>query len=163
MRNDGQLRRETAVQFQRLLPGPVERVWEFLTQSEHLPGWVGAGRIEPRVGGEVRIADGHITGVVTQWKPPHLLTLTWNVLLPGERTSTYPESYVTFELQASGAEVLLTLIHRPILPGLEAQTLMGWHTLLELLGGTIRGEQQEPRSVIMERNRIRYGVKEIKR
>ena len=59
--------------------------------------------------------DGHIHGVVTQWNPPRRLAYTWNVFNPGEDTFRYPESYLTFELEPSGKDVLLTLTHLPIL------------------------------------------------
>jgi uncharacterized protein YndB with AHSA1/START domain len=167
MSDDGQVHKETMVRFERLLPGPIERVWVFLTSSEQLAEWFGGHgmryTIEPREGGAVNLADGHIRGVVTQWKPPRLLAYTWNVFAPGETESPYPESYVTFELQPRGGDVLLTLTHRPVLEGFGAQTMMGWHTFLDLLGALLRGEQPEPRQVVMERNRVRYGVKEVKR
>jgi uncharacterized protein YndB with AHSA1/START domain len=161
MDEDGQLHKEAMVRFERVLPGPVERVWDFLTRSEHL-AWLGGGTIEPGVGGAVSIAEGHIRGVVTQWQPPRLLTYTWNVFMPGEEASRYPESYVTLELQPKGGNVLLTLTHRPILEGFEAQTMMGWHTILDMLMQQLRGESGETREVLMERNRARYGVEAIK-
>jgi uncharacterized protein YndB with AHSA1/START domain len=167
MTHDGQQRKETMVRFERLLPGPVERVWEFLTGSEHLPAWFG-GRgmryvIEPREGGAVSLADGHIRGVVTQWKPPRLLAYTWNVFGPGETESPYPESYVSFDLKQKGDDVLLTLTHRPVLDGFEGQTMMGWHTFLDMLDVLLQGQDPEARDVIMERNRARYGVTELRR
>ncbi len=167
MNDEGQLGTESMIQFERVLPGSIERVWEFLTSSEHLAGWFGGGSmrysIEPREGGAVELADGHIRGVVTQWKPPGLLAYTWNVFHPGEMESRYLESYVMFELKPHEDDVLLTLQHRPILEDFASQTMMGWHTFLDLLGALLRGEQPEERDVVMERNRARYGVKEIKR
>jgi uncharacterized protein YndB with AHSA1/START domain len=163
MSDDGQLIRETMVRFDRMFPGPIERVWEHLVASEHLAGWLGAGTIEPHVGGAVNIFDGHIRGVVTQWKPRHLLAYTWNVFMPGEIESRFPESYLAWELKSSGDDVQLMLTHRPMLEGFEAQTMMGWHTFLEMLGALLRGEQPEAREAIMERNRLRYGVEQIKR
>lgn len=167
MSDDGRLHKETMVRFERVLPGPIERVWDFLTASEHLPGWFGGGGtkyvIEPRVGGAVSLADGHIRGVVTQWKPPRLLAYTFNVFDPGQAESAYPESYLTFELRPKGKDVLLTLTHRPILEGFEGQTMMGWHTFLDLLEALLRGDRPEPRDTVMERNRIRYGVETIRR
>lgn len=163
----GQLRPESAVRFERLLPGPVERVWEFLTRGEQVAHWFGGGGteyvIEPRPGGRVSLADGHIRGVVTQWRPPRLLAYTWNVFMPGEEESRYPESYVMFELRPEGESVLLVLTHRPISDEFSLQTMMGWHTLLEQLGQLLHGETLAPREVVMERNRVLYGVKEIKR
>jgi len=81
---------------------------EFLTETERLPpDGSGHGVIEHRVGGAVNLLDGHLRGVVTQWKPPHLLALyleTCSVRVNEE--SHYPESYVKFELEPRGNEVL---------------------------------------------------------
>ena len=41
MSDDGRLITETAARFERTLPGPIERVWDYLTSSEHLPDWFG--------------------------------------------------------------------------------------------------------------------------
>ncbi len=155
---EGEIRPEKAARFQRVLTGPIERVWAYLTESDRLDHWIGAGTIEPRVGGAVSISEGHIRGVVTQWKPPHLLTYTWNVFMPNETESQFPESFVTFELQAHGDDVLLTLTQRPILEGFDGLTLMGWHAILDSLAAVIRGEVPESRETMMERNRERYGV-----
>ncbi|HEY8489915.1 MAG TPA: SRPBCC family protein [Dehalococcoidia bacterium] len=161
--NDGRLESGTVVRFQRLLPGPIERAWRFLTESEHLAGWLGPGStIEPRAGGAVSIAEGHIRGVVTQWQPPRLLAYTWNVFGPRATESPYPESYVTFELREEEGGVLLTLTHLPIIEGFEAQTLMGWHTLLDLLDALVHSREPEPREALLERHRVRYGVESIK-
>lgn len=47
------------VRIERLLPGPVERVWEHLTNTRLLQGWFGEkSYIEPRQGGAVRLMDG---------------------------------------------------------------------------------------------------------
>jgi uncharacterized protein YndB with AHSA1/START domain len=167
MSADGQIQQQTAVRFERLLPGPIERVWDYLTCGEHIAAWFGGGpqkfSMEPRTGGTIDFADGHIRGVVTQWKPPLLLAYTWNVFMPGDTESPYPVSYVTFELQIQGTEVLLILTHHPVIEGFAAQTMMGWHTFLDLLGALLRDEAPETREVVMQRNKARYGVKEIKR
>ncbi|TXL81818.1 SRPBCC family protein [Vineibacter terrae] len=161
MSDDGQLGTDTVVRFERVLPGPIERVWAYLTTSAHLAGWLGEGTIEPRAGGAVDIGKGHIRGIVTQWKPPRLLAYTWNVFGPDDVESPFPESYVMIELKPHGDDVLLTLTHRPILAGFEGLTRTGWHTLLDMLGALLRGEEPEPRQVLMERNRLRYGVEKL--
>ncbi|MCD6075712.1 MAG: ATPase [Rhodospirillales bacterium] len=158
--NDGKRFSETMVRFERVLPGPVDRVWRFLTETENL-AWLGGGTIEPREGGAVDIAQGHIRGVVTQWRPPHVLAFTWNVMAPGEKHSAFPESYVTWELKDEGSNVRLTLTHRPILEGFESQTMMGWHTILDMLDAQLHGREAS-REKIMEENRVRYGVTHIK-
>lgn len=146
------------VRFERLLPGPVERVWEFLVNTARLPGWFGEAAIEPRLGGAVNIMGGHVRGVVTAWNPPRRLTYTWNVFNPGETESSYPQSYVSFELEPRGRDVLLVLTHLPVLERFEKQNAMGWHTFLDMLSAAVREETPEPRSAYMKRNALRYDV-----
>ena len=43
-----EMMRVPAVRFERLLPGPMERIWEFLSDTGRLPAWYGDGVIEPR-------------------------------------------------------------------------------------------------------------------
>jgi uncharacterized protein YndB with AHSA1/START domain len=158
MNENAQMTTAKSVRFERLLPGPIERVWQHLTETKLLPGWFGEGVIENHSSGKVRLMDGRIRGVVTQWHPPRRLAYTWNVFNPGEDMSNYPESYLTFELEPRGKDVLLTLTHMPILDRFEKQNAMGWHTFLDMLAGALRGLAPEPRNVYMKRNAERYGV-----
>jgi uncharacterized protein YndB with AHSA1/START domain len=155
----GEMFRAPGVRFWRRLPGPIERVWAHLTDPGRLGGWYDAGStIEPREGGAVRLNDGHIRGVVTQWRPPVKFAHTWNVFGPGESVSAYPESYLTIELAAEEAEVALTLIHLPVLDRFEPQNAMGWATFLDILEDTVSGREVRPRRAYMERNAGLYGV-----
>jgi uncharacterized protein YndB with AHSA1/START domain len=151
--------RVAAVRFERSLPGPLARVWQHLTVPENLAGWFGKeSTIEAREGGAVRLMGGHVRGVVTQWKPERKLAYTWNVFVPGENESPYPESYLTTELEESGNGVALTLTHLPILERFESQNAMGWHTYLDILSAALRGERVETRETYMKRNAQKYGV-----
>jgi uncharacterized protein YndB with AHSA1/START domain len=123
-----------------------------------LPGWFGEGGIEPRTGGAVTLMGGHVRGVVTRWEPPHRLSYSWNVFAPGEAISAYPESYLSIELETRGGDVLLTLMHLPVLPRFEKQNAMGWHTYLDMTEAALRGQAPEPRAAHMQRNAARYGV-----
>jgi uncharacterized protein YndB with AHSA1/START domain len=158
MKEDGQFKKVAMVQFERILPGPIERVWEFLTDPKKLPGWFGDGTIEPRPGGAVNLMGGHIRGIVTQWLSPRRLAYTWNVLGPGDTESSYPESYLTIELKPRGSEVDLTLTHLPVLDRFEKQNAMGWHTFLDMLDAAARGAPTELRQAYMQRNATRYGI-----
>ena len=158
MNDQAQFDRVCSVRFERLLPGPSDHVWEFLADTKRLPGWFGVGAIEPRRGGSVNLMSGHIRGVVTQWSPPRRLIYTWNVFGPGETESSYPESYVSFELEPRNDQVLLTLMHVPVLGRFEKQNAMGWHTFLDMLDAAVRGGMPEPRDVYMKQNALRYGV-----
>ena len=65
-----------ALRFERLFPGPIERVWDWLTKPELVELWFTEQRIEPRVGGKVegRFGKGDVwTATVTDWSPPHRL------------------------------------------------------------------------------------------
>ena len=159
MNDLGETFRVLAVRFERTLPGPAGRVWEHLTQCDKLSSWFGAdGILEPRAGGKVNFMGGHVRGIVTQWQPPRRLVYTWNVFSPGEVESAYPESYLTYELEEHGQEVKLTLMHFPILKRFAEQNSMGWHTFLDILTATLRGEPLEARGEYMKRNAARYGV-----
>lgn len=158
----GEMSTLPCVTFTRLLPGPIERVWSYLTDPKKLPTWFGeVAVIEPRQGGAVRLVDGHIRGVVTQWQPPRRLIYTWNVFEPGaaeDAVSPYPESYPTFELESRGDEVLLTFKHFPILERFIPQNAMGWHTMLDMLAAVLGNEPVKDRSEYVRKNAALYGV-----
>ena len=77
----GEMSTVMCLTFRRVLPRPIERVWAHLTDTRLLPSWFGEdGRIEPRQGGAVRLAGGHIRGMVTQWQPPKKLIVPLGVV-----------------------------------------------------------------------------------
>ena len=53
----GALIEPTTLKIQRLLPGPIERVWAYLTESDLRRQWLAAGPMELKVGGELRFAS----------------------------------------------------------------------------------------------------------
>lgn len=162
MDKKGELSTVPCVTFTRVLPGPMEKVWAHIAETKHLPTWFGNdSSIEPRQGGRVSLMGGHIRGTVTQWQPPKKLIYTWNVFAAGasaDAVSDYPESYPTFELQAQDKGVLLTFTHFPVLERFVPQNAMGWHTMLDILGATLRGEKVEERPVYRNKNAALYGV-----
>ena len=46
----GVLTKPASVKIQRRLPGPIERVWAYLTESELRRKWLAAGQMEMKVG-----------------------------------------------------------------------------------------------------------------
>lgn len=149
----GEVIAESAVRFVRQFDAPAAKIWAFLTDSALLPEWYGAGTIEPREGGKVSLMGGHIRGVVTGWRPEKFLGYTWNVFQAGEKLSAWPVSYLEFTLDGSR----LTLIHRPIPTAMQSQTMMGWHTMLDMIAHALKGEFP-PRTEVMPRNAEIYGV-----
>jgi uncharacterized protein YndB with AHSA1/START domain len=149
----GEIIAESAVRFVRSFDVGCEQIWAFLTDSSKLPEWYGEGSIEPRESGAVSLMGGHIRGLVTGWRPHAFLGYTWNVYSPGETQSSFPISYLEFTLDGPQ----LTLIHRPIPAAMQNQTMMGWHTMLDLIEAGLRGEFPQ-RSDIFPKNATLYGV-----
>lgn len=144
------------VRLERVLPGPIERVWEYLTVSEKRARWLAAGEMELRVGGRValtwdndKLSQGEeapeefrcksvsVEGRVTECEPPRLLRFTW---LKDEH-----ESEVSFELSPRGKDVAMVLTHRR-LSGRDGMVGVsgGWHTHVGVLIALLRGETPTP-------------------
>jgi hypothetical protein len=45
----------STVGFERLLPGPVERVWAYLVESDKRATWLAAGNFDLRLGGRIEL------------------------------------------------------------------------------------------------------------
>ena len=112
----------STIRFERLLPGPIERVWEYLTVSEKRATWLAAGEFDLRVGGRIelivdnaRLSDEKppagapvggkkkVEGRITRLEPPRVLAHTWN--WDGNETD------VLYELTPKGKDVLLVIHH----------------------------------------------------
>ena len=158
MSPDAQFSHAHMVRFDRLLPGPIERVWAALTDTARLPAWYGTGSIEGRIAGKVDLMGGHIRGVVTQWKPPTRLAYTWNVFNPGDEASPYPESYLTLTLVPKEGDVVLTLEHLPVLDRFVRLNGLGRHSYLDMIEAALQGRPVESRQAYMMRNAKRYGI-----
>jgi uncharacterized protein YndB with AHSA1/START domain len=130
------------VRFDVLLRGAPELVWEYLTNSEALPGWLGDGQIAAEVGGKIVLRSGGpvIRGTVQEIEKPRRLAYTWNVFMPGEEHPAGPESVLRFALQPHEEGTVLTLTQGPIDPEYRSRTIAGWHALLEILGAQLADE-----------------------
>lgn len=154
MKDYGIVTEPGVIRFERLLPGPAERVWAYLTESEKRAKWLASGEMELKPGGKISLFFLHETlssekekvpekykehengsgfdGIVIQCEPPRLLSFTWG----GEKE----RSEVTFELFPQGDKVLLVLTHRN-LGGRNAMLSVaaGWHTHLQILQDHFQG------------------------
>jgi len=141
------------VRFERVLPGPIERVWSYLTEGPLLKTWlVEDGAIPARAGESFILTMGggedmperegyepKTYGTVLTYDPPRALEYTWGVKSP---EGTMLDSTVRFELEPLGERVRLTLTHRAVIAGFETRTLSGWHALLDALRARL--ENAEP-------------------
>lgn len=151
---------EESVRFERLLPGPIERVWAFLTESDKRAQWLAPGTMEPRAGStfalhfhnteltpdrtlpseRFRQFDGSFTTQhqVLRCEPPHLLAWTWG-------GGNEAPSEVTFELSESGEQVRLVVTHRRLADdGTMVNVASGWHTHLGILAEVLHGQPPAP-------------------
>lgn len=168
MPNDYGIARESGTfRIERVLPGPVERIWAYLIEPEKRRKWFGAGPMELRVGGRVELqfrfseltaektppnrADScEVPGRVTQCDPPRLLSYTW-----GDGPDT---SEVTFELTSQGRDVLLVITHRRLGDlGKMISVASGWHTHLDILADRISGRNPRPFWTTKARIEEQYG------
>ena len=138
---------------QRLLPGPVDRIWSYLTDSDLRRRWLAAGDMRLEVGAPFELVwrndeltdppgqrpagfgDEHrMQSRITELDPPHRIAFTW------DKTGD-----VSIELAPKGDRVLLTLVHRgvtdrSILLGVST----GWHMHLDLLAARTAGTPTAP-------------------
>ncbi|QND51473.1 SRPBCC family protein [Phyllobacterium sp. 628] len=142
---------QRTVRIERLLPGPVERVWDYITDSEKRGKWLAKGPMADHAGGPVELTFQHSqlsseptpekyrkyegtknTGTVLRCEPPTFLSFTWS----GESEP----SEVSFELQAVGPDTLLTVTHSRLSSrGGMVSVASGWHTHLSVLIAQLNG------------------------
>lgn len=138
----GTLTGPDALRIQRLLPGPIERVWSYLLDSELRKLWFADGEVEPVKGAPFELVwrndelagakgerpgtaseDHRMQSQVIEADAPRKLVIAWN-----------NTGNVTFELEPYGEGVLLTLTHA----GFQTRSSLighaaGWHAHLDVL------------------------------
>src|SRR5215203_4043723 len=126
----GALIEPTTLRIQRLLPGPIERIWAYLTDSDLRSKWLAAGAMEMKVGAPVELVwrndelndppskrpadfpeEHRMQSRITELDPLRKLSIAWNNC--GD---------VTFELELKGSA--------------------GWHMHLDIL--VARASDKEP-------------------
>ncbi len=149
----GALIEPTTLRIQRMLPGPVERVWAYLTDSNLRRQWLAAGEMEMKAGAPFELVwrndeltdppgrrppgfpdENRMQSRVIECDPPRKLSVTWGA-----------EGEVSFELDQEGSQVLLTVIHSR-LPDRETMLNVsaGWHMHLDVLAARATDETPEP-------------------
>jgi uncharacterized protein YndB with AHSA1/START domain len=149
----GALIEPATLKIERLLPGPAERVWGYLTQSELRRQWLASGDMQMKVDAPVELVwrndeltdppgrrpDGfaqehRMVSRIIAFDPHRKLTISW-----GEKGE------VTFLLEPQGEQVLLTVIHRRVPDrSMLLKVSAGWHAHLDILVSVMRGERKAP-------------------
>ena len=149
----GVLTEPATLTLERLLPGPIERIWAYLTESDLRRQWLAAGEMTLAEGAPFELVwrneeltdpphqrpegfpeEHRLECRITELDPPRRLGFTWGAT-----------AGVVIELEPRGAEVLLTLTHRR-LP--DRTTMLnvgaGWHMHLDILAARASGQMPEP-------------------
>jgi uncharacterized protein YndB with AHSA1/START domain len=147
-REFGTYKDATTLVIQRRLPGPIERVWAYLTDGDLRRQWLAAGDMTLEPGAPFELvwrnddlsdpADASPDGAgsehrasctILEVEPPRKLKYDW----PGA-------GEVTFDLAPDGDKVLLTVTHRRLTERrLVLMVGAGWHTHLDILVARIAG------------------------
>lgn len=160
MSNYGEQLDATTVRFERLLPGPIERVWSYLVDSDKRAKWLCGGETDASVGGNVDMhfhnaslsnkADierpekykdmpekVQFSGTVTQYDAPRVLAHTW--IFDDQTTE------VRYDLEERGDKVRLVLTHTRLNSNDEVQSVCGgWHAHLDILVDVLSGNEPRP-------------------
>ena len=149
----GVLTEPTTLKIQRLLPGPIERVWAYLTEGELRRQWLASGEMEMQVEAPFELTwrnddlsdppgerpegfgeEHRMQSRITELDPPRKLAIAWQ-----------NSGDVSFELEQQGDEVMLTLIHRR-LPNRDMllKVAAGWHAHLDVLVARAAGKPPRP-------------------
>ncbi len=112
----GVLTEPATLTIQRMLPGPIERVWAYLTESDLRRKWLASGQMELKVGAPFEFVwrnseltdppgkrpegfgeEHRMESRITELDPPRKLAFTWGK----------EDSDVSFALEPRGEKVLL--------------------------------------------------------
>jgi uncharacterized protein YndB with AHSA1/START domain len=149
----GVLTEPATLTIQRVLPGPIDRVWAYLTQSELRRQWLASGEMDLKLGATFELVwrndeltnppgkrpdgfDGkhQMECTITALDPPHKLGFTWG-----------RSGGVEFELSEQGKHVLLTVTHHRLPdPEMLLRVSAGWHMHLDVLAARVSGTEPEP-------------------
>ena len=142
----GQLTEPTQFTIQRWLPGPAERIWRYLTESDLRRKWLAAGDMPAVAGGAFELVwrndelsrpddtrpagfpeENRMESRILVFDPPRHLTFSWG------------DGEVSFKLEPKGDRVLLTLVHSGLGPDNRIRVAAGWHTHLDIMVAEAEG------------------------
>jgi uncharacterized protein YndB with AHSA1/START domain len=141
------------LKIERLLPGSIDRVWAYLTESDLRRQWLASGSMEMEVGAPFELVwrnnelmdnpgeppegltgEHQMQSEITELDPPYRLGFTFGGA--GE---------VTFDLEPVGDMVRLTLVHRRLPDhGTALKVSAGWHAHIDVLAARMTGDEPPP-------------------
>ena len=157
----GELGEDGVLRFERILPGPIERVWAYLMEPEKRALWFCGGEWATTPGGKVEFHFDHknlsphddpypekykdmengvkFEGTIVACEPPRLLTLHWPSSVGGD------DSEVVFRLSEVTAGVKLELEQSRIPNANDLfSASAGWHGHFAILTARLNDETPPP-------------------
>lgn len=161
----GALAPDRSLRLQRRLPGPIERVWAYLTDNDLRRQWLASGEMQLQAGASFELvwrndelsnsaderpegfaAESRATCQFIEVDPPRHMRYIW----PGV-------GEVTMDLEREGDEVLLTVTHRQLVgERLILNVSAGWHAHLALLIARMEGAPAPSLWVTWKQVRVKY-------
>jgi len=135
------------IRFERYMPGPIPRIWDYLTHPTIRGRWLATGPMDQKIGGKYELHFRHdeltphaeiapekfaspkgiiVRGEITEYKFPHILGFTWS---PGG-----PDSKISVVLTQLTSQIRVSFI----IEGLadretQIETAAHWHAHLNVL------------------------------
>src|SRR5258706_3736220 len=148
------------VQFVRILPGPIEKIWDYLADGKKRGEWFASGALPAKIGEPFKMRfkhselspnqapppekfvemdkTGHTSeNILLAYEPPHLLAFTFG---PDGHDRSEVEFRLTQEGDPKDNKVRLTLTHNKIPDRKYAVDVSGgWHAHLAILEDKANG------------------------
>lgn len=151
MADYGHLEEAGVLVFERVLPGPIERVWQYFVDPQLRQKWFCSGKTDDHAGGTLtmefdhsrisespppeKYADQNVASFdceILVFDPPHHLEFSW----PSEQGN--PPTQVSVKLSEEGDKVRLILRHWRLDSGdFLIGASAGWHAHLDLLADNL--------------------------
>lgn len=145
----GTLSGGATLRIERLLPGPIERIWAFLTEGDLRRKWLAAGRMTLEAGAPFEFVwrndelsdlpagrpegfaqEQRMKSAIVEVDPPTKLVFTWE-----------GRGNVSITLMQQGDNVLLTLLHSRLPDrSVTLKVAAGWHAHIDTLEAQISGQ-----------------------
>ena len=148
----GEVIEPNTLRIRRLLPGSIDRVWAYLTDSDLRRQWLASGEMELKAGAPFEFVwrneelenAGHrpegfdeehrMESRITELDPPRRLGFEFGT-----------SGDVTIDLEERGDRVLLTLTHRRLPDrAMMLKVAAGWHAHLDVLAAKAAGDAPPP-------------------
>ena len=126
------------IMFRRILHHPPQLVWQAITDSDELKGWLmcSFAKIDGRTGGTVEMVSGpkqfHVKGKILAWDPPNVYEHEWKVS-PVAEMPQGEDAVFRYELTRTSGSTLLTVTYRRLTRRTASGFAPGTHVLLDRL------------------------------